>query len=210
MAGKKGSLNIAHKLAEYDRTLLINNNIKAIGGVDEAGRGPLCGPLVVAGCVMPISSIINGVNDSKKLSEQKREELYNEIVEKAIAYKAVVIDSDRIDEINILEATKQGMLECVQALESHMDLCVIDAVKLDTKVNTLSIVKADETSYSVACASIIAKVTRDRIMREYSLIYPEYLLELNKGYGTKSHIEAIKKCGITSIHRKTFTKNFIV
>lgn len=188
-----------------------NKNINYICGIDEAGRGPLAGPVVVACVIMPKDSIIEGVNDSKKVSEKKREELYEKILDEAISYGIGIIDQEEIDKINILNATKEGLTKSLQELEVKPDLILVDAL---TKIDTLgtpytSIIKGDSKSYSIAAASIIAKVTRDRIMRQWDEIYPVYGFEKHKGYGTAAHIEAIKKYGLCSIHRKTFTKNFI-
>lgn len=177
-----------------------------IGGVDEAGRGPLAGPVVVAGVVMPLDDLIEGVNDSKKLSEKKREKLYDEIVKKAISWHVAIVDAERIDEINILNATKEGMLQCVENLCASCVL--IDAVKLDSKVETVSIIKGDQLSYNIAAASIIAKVTRDRLMKQYALEYPKYQFEKHKGYGTALHVSLLKEYGPCPLHRRTFIKNF--
>jgi len=186
-------------------------NIKLIAGVDEAGRGPLAGPVAVASVIMPLGEgdIIEGVNDSKKLTEKKREKLFDEIVSKAIAYHIELIDHKTIDEINILNATKLGMKNCIENLEMKPDLVLIDAVKLETKFPIESIIKGDAKSYNIACASILAKVSRDRLMQEFDEIYPEYGFKKHKGYGTKAHIEALKKYGKCDIHRNSFIKNFV-
>ena len=183
--------------------------IKYICGIDEAGRGPLAGPVVVASVIMPRDSIIEGVNDSKKVSEKKREELYEIITNEAISYSVGIIDEKEIDEINILNATKKGLTKSLQELEVKPDLILVDALeKIDTlKIPYLSIIKGDAKAYSIAAASIIAKVTRDRIMRMYDEVYPQYGFIKHKGYGTKEHMEAIKKFGPSPIHRKTFIKN---
>lgn len=185
--------------------------IQAICGIDEAGRGPLAGPVVVAGVIMPTDSKIEGVNDSKKVSEKKREKLYDQIIEEAISYSVAIIGHDVIDEINILNATKQGVTKVVEELEKKPDLILIDALqKIDTKgVPYESIVKGDAKCYSIAAASILAKVTRDRIMREWDEVYPQYGFAGHKGYGTAKHIAAIKEHGLCSIHRRSFTKNFV-
>lgn len=192
-------------LFEYDKSLGVN----LLGGIDEAGRGPLCGPVVCACCVMPYDEMIDGINDSKKVSEKKREELFEVIKSKAIAYSVSVVSPEEIDRINILNATKKGMSECVENIAVKPELVLIDAVKLDIPIATKPIIKGDATSYCIAAASILAKVTRDRIMRKYDKMYPEYGFAKNKGYGTKQHIEAIKKYGLCEIHRRTFVKNFI-
>lgn len=178
-----------------------------IGGIDEAGRGPLAGPVVVAGVIMPLDDIIEGINDSKKLSEKKREKLFEQIMQKAIDVQVAVIDADKIDEINILNATKLGMLQCINGF-AKVDHVLIDAVKLDTDVPTTSIIHGDALSYSIAAASIIAKVTRDRMMLDYDKQYPQYNFAKHKGYGTKDHIALLKEHGPCPIHRKTFIKNF--
>lgn len=180
-----------------------------IAGVDEVGRGPLAGPVVVASVIMPTDELIEGVDDSKKLSEKKREKLYPLILEKAICYNIAVIDEKTIDEINILEATKKAMKEAITGMETTPEVVLIDAVKLDVPVRTVSIIKGDQRSYNISCASIIAKVYRDRMMNEYAKVYPEYGFERNKGYGTKEHIDAIEKYGATPIHRKTFITKFV-
>lgn len=184
---------------------------KLIAGIDEAGRGPLAGPVAVAIAIMPLDkdSIIEGVNDSKKLSEKKREALYDQIVDKAIAYHVELVDEDTIDSINILNATKLGMLTCLETIDPKPDITLIDAVKLDTEYPTESIIKGDALSYSIACASILAKVTRDRLMLELDEKYPEYGFKKHKGYGTKAHIEALKKYGKCPIHRNSFIGHFV-
>lgn len=178
-----------------------------IAGIDEAGRGPLAGPVVVAGVIMPLDDIIPGINDSKKLSEKKRELLFAQIVEKAIDVQVAVIDNEQIDSVNILNATKQGMLQCINGFGT-VDHVLIDAVKLDTTVPTTSIIHGDALSYSIAAASIVAKVTRDRMMLDYHNQYPQYNFAKHKGYGTKEHVALLKQYGPCPIHRKTFIKNF--
>ena len=190
---------------------IYNSGIETICGIDEAGRGPLAGPVVVAGVIMPKDSMIEGVNDSKKVSEKKREKLYDLILEEAISYSVAIIGQDIIDEINILNATKQGVTQVVEGLDIRPDLILVDAL---THINTKgvpyeSIIKGDAKCYNIAAASIIAKVTRDRIMRQWDEIYPQYGFVNHKGYGTSKHIEAIKEYGLCPIHRRSFTKNFI-
>lgn len=196
-------------LLEYENRLLEAGN-KLIGGIDEAGRGPLAGPVVVAGVIMPLgeSDLIDGVNDSKKLSAKKRDKLYDEILAKAIDVQVAVVDNKTIDEINILNATKQGMLQCIEGF-SEVDCVLIDAVKLDTSVRTLSIVHGDALSYSIAAASIVAKVTRDRMMEEFDKSYPQYGFAKHKGYGTAAHIAALKQYGPCPIHRRSFIGHFV-
>jgi len=181
-------------------------NFKYIAGVDEAGRGPLAGPVVCASVIMPMDNIIENVNDSKKLSPKVREELYGKITAAAICYQISIIDHKIIDEINILNATKKGMLECIRNLKITPDVVLIDAVKLNLNVLSESIIKGDALSYSIAAASILAKVTRDRLMVDYDKIYPNYNFKQHKGYCTKLHVENIKKFGICDIHRRSFLK----
>lgn len=196
------------ELFHYDRQF----NRKLICGIDEAGRGPLAGPVSVGAVIMPLddADIIAGINDSKKLSTKKRDELYDIIKNKAVAYSCIMLDNNIIDEINILEATKRAMYNAVESLKIKPELVLIDAVNLNLDTESKAIIKGDATSYNIAAASIIAKVTRDRLMDEYDAMYPEYNFKSNKGYGTKEHIEAIKKYGPCPIHRKTFIKNFYV
>lgn len=191
-------------LFEYDKKF----GIKLLAGIDEAGRGPLAGPVVTACCMLPTDKMIDKINDSKKVSEKMREMLYDEIIKKAV-YKVSLISHEVIDEINILQATKFGMSECIKGMSVTPELVLIDAVKLNSEVPTKSIIKGDATSYNIAAASILAKVTRDRIMRDLDAEYPQYGFAKNKGYGTAEHIAALKKYGPCPYHRKTFIKNFI-
>lgn len=195
-------------LFEYDKQISLEG-YRYICGIDEAGRGPLAGPVSVGCVIMPLDEMIDGINDSKKLSEKKREALYDTILDKAITYSIVLVDNETIDKLNILEATKSAMIDAISKLGISPDLVLIDAVKLNCDYQQRSIIKGDATSYNVAAASILAKVTRDRLMREYDAKYPEYQFEKNKGYGTKVHIEALKEYGPTKIHRKTFIGNFV-
>ena len=197
-------------LKQYENDLR-NKGYKYICGIDEAGRGPLAGPVVVASVIMPANSIIEGVNDSKKVSEKKREKLYDLILEEAISYGVGIIGQDEIDEINILNATKKGLTMSLQELTPKPDLIIVDAL---THIDTLgipyeSIIKGDAKCYSISAASIIAKVTRDRIMREWDKVYPQYGFAQHKGYGTSAHINAIKEFGPCPLHRRSFIKNFI-
>ena len=190
---------------------LYNKGFEYICGIDEAGRGPLAGPVVVAGVIMPKDSMIEGVNDSKKVSEKKREKLYDVILDEAISYSVAIIGQDVIDDINILNATKQGVTKVVEELDVKPNLILVDAL---THINTKgipydSIIKGDAKCYNIAAASIIAKVTRDRIMRQWDEIYPQYGFINHKGYGTAKHIEALKEYGPCPINRRTFIKNFI-
>ena len=198
------------QLKEIDKEFF-NMGLKYVCGIDEAGRGPLAGPVVVASVILPENSMIEGINDSKKISESKREKLYDVILQEAISYGIGIIYQDEIDDINILQATKKGLHEAVMKMEIKPNVILVDAL---TGIDTLgipykSIIKGDAKSYSIGAASIIAKVTRDRIMREWDKVYPEYGFAGHKGYGTAKHIEAIKKYGLTPIHRKTFCKNFV-
>jgi len=193
------------KLYEYERKAFADG-YKVIGGIDEAGRGPLAGPVVAACCVLDPEVKILGLDDSKKLSEKKREALFDEIRDKALGFEIAVIGPDVIDEINILEATKMAMRQCVDKIETKPDLLLVDAVKLDCNVPVIPIIKGDAKSDSIAAASILAKVTRDRIMVQYGGEYPQYGFEKHKGYGTRDHYKAIREYGITPIHRRTFLK----
>lgn len=188
-----------------------HNGIKYIAGIDEAGRGPLAGPVVIGCVIMPEDSMIEGVNDSKKISEKKREKLYDEIVQNAVSWSVSVIDKNDIDDLNILNATKKGVTEAIKALKIKPDLILVDALKdIDTcGIKYESIIKGDAKCYSISAASIIAKVTRDRIMRQWDEVYPQYGFAKHKGYGTKAHIEALKEYGPCPIHRKTFIKHFV-
>lgn len=185
-------------------TELYNNGINFIAGIDEVGRGPLVGPVVTAAVILPKDFYDERINDSKKLTEKKRELLYDVIMENAISVGIGISSEDVIDEINILNATKRAMLEAVNNLSVKPEHLLIDAVKLNTDIPQTSIIKGDAKSESIATASIIAKVTRDRMMIELDKIHPEYDFKHNKGYGTKKHIEAIRKYGIIKEHRKTF------
>lgn len=188
-----------------------HENIEYIAGIDEAGRGPLAGPVVVASVIMPKDSMIEGVNDSKKVSEKKREAIYEQIIEEAISYGVGIVGQEEIDRINILNATKKALTMSLQELEVKPELILVDALeKIDTlQIPYQSIIKGDAKAYSIAVASIIAKVTRDRIMRQWDEVYPQFGFSGHKGYGTKAHIEAIKEYGICPLHRKSFVKNFI-
>jgi len=197
------------KLKEIEKDLYVKG-FENICGIDEAGRGPLAGPVVVAGVIMPEDSMIEFVNDSKKVTEKRREKLYDLIKEEAISYSIAVIDQDVIDDVNILNATKKGVTEVVDGLDIKPDLILVDAL---THINTRGIpyeplVKGDSRCYNIAAASILAKVTRDRIMRQWDEIYPQYGFLSNKGYGTAKHIAAIKEYGLCPIHRISFTKHF--
>ena len=200
---------------------LYSQGTTSIAGIDEAGRGPLAGPVVVACVVMPRDSMIEGVNDSKKVSEKKREKLYEEIIKEAIGYGVGIISQEEIDRINILNATKEGLTTAIKELEKDLkekqrefdkpEIILVDALtKIDTDhIPYRSIIKGDAKSYSIAAASIIAKVTRDRIMRQWDEVYPMYGFEKHKGYGTAAHINAIKEYGLCPLHRRSFVKNIV-
>ncbi len=181
-----------------------------ICGIDEAGRGPLAGPVVAAAVILPKYARLLYVNDSKQLSEKKREELYDVIMREAVSVGVGIASPERIDEINILQADYEAMRDAVSQLTPQPDLLLNDAVIIpQLTMKQISIIKGDAKSLSIASASIIAKVTRDRLMYEYGKMYPEYGFVSNKGYGSKTHIAAIKEHGACPIHRKTFIKNFI-
>ena len=195
--------------------------VTSIAGIDEAGRGPLAGPVVVACVIMPRDSMIEGVNDSKKVSEKKREKLYDQIIEESIAYGVGIISQTEIDRINILNATKEGLTTAIKEMEKNLqererafdkpEIILVDALtKIDTDhIPYRSIIKGDAKSYSIAAASFIAKVTRDRIMRQWDEVYPMYGFAQHKGYGTAVHIAAIKEYGLCPLHRRSFVKNIV-
>lgn len=173
-------------------------------GLDEAGRGPMAGPLVVGGVIFPQGYYNDAINDSKQLSEKKREELYDLIIENALAYQIEIIDVEEVDRLNVYQASKKGMLDAIQHISIHPDFALSDAMPLGDTIPHEAIVKGDSLSMSIAAASILAKVTRDRIMKEYDKVYPEYGFAKHKGYPTKQHKEALHQFGVTPIHRKTF------
>ena len=188
---------------KYEKELN-DKGITLIAGVDEVGRGPLIGPVVAAAVILPENFRLEGLTDSKKLSEKKREELYKIIKEKAIAIGIGIIDEKRIDEINIYEATKEAMNDAINKLTIKPEHVLIDAMPLDIDVPTTSIIKGDLLSISISAASVIAKVERDHMLYEIDKEYPMYDLKNNKGYGTKKHLEAIKQYGITKYHRLSY------
>ena len=190
-------------LYKYENELY-DKGLKYIGGVDEVGRGPLIGSVVAACVVLPKDFVLEGLTDSKKLSEKKRNEFYEVIKEKAIAIGIGIVDEKVIDEINIYEATKVAMKEAIKNTNMKLDHVLIDAMPLDIDTPTTSIIKGDAKSISIAAASVMAKVTRDKMMYELDKVYPMYDLKNNKGYGTKKHIEAIKQYGITKYHRLSY------
>ena len=181
-----------------------------ICGIDEVGRGPLAGPVVAGAVILPKDEPILYLNDSKKLSEKKREALYDEIMEKALATGIGIVSPARIDEINILQATYEAMRQAIAKLKVRPDLLLNDAVTIpEVDIPQVPIIKGDAKSVSIAAASIIAKVTRDRLMMEYDEVLPGYDFASNKGYGTKAHIAGLKELGPSPIHRATFIKNFV-
>ena len=181
-----------------------------VAGVDEVGRGPLAGPVVCCAVIMPKEDFIDGVDDSKKLSEKKREALFDVIKSKAVAYCIKEVSQEEIDKINILEAVKKCMTDAVNGLSVKADVTLVDGLDTHLPINAEYLTKGDSKSYSIGCASILAKVYRDRLMTEYAKEFPEYGFEKHKGYGTKTHVEKIKEIGPCKLHRKTFIKNFWV
>ena len=202
---------IARVMGMYEiENRLRESGYKLIAGVDEAGRGPLAGPVYAAAVILPENTIIRGINDSKKLSEKKREELYEEITEKALAYCIASVDEKRIDEINILNATFEAMNKAVQGLSAVPDYVIIDGNRISgMTIPHETVVKGDSKSISIAAASILAKVSRDRFICAMAEKYPEYGFEKHKGYGTKAHTEALIKYGPCEIHRRSFLKKLL-
>lgn len=196
-------------MSEYEEQAF-SNGIRLVAGMDEAGRGPLAGPVVAAAVILDPDQPVYGVNDSKKLSEKRRAALKPAIEAQAVSFGIGIIDEQVIDRINILEATKEAMCQAVAALDPQPELIMIDALTIpQIQIPQQGIIKGDAKSVSIAAASILAKETRDAIMRAYDEIYPEYGFAKHKGYGTKDHIEAIRKYGPCPIHRRSFIKNFI-
>ena len=202
---------IARVIGMYEiENRLKESGYNLIAGVDEAGRGPLAGPVYAAAVILPENTIIRGINDSKKISEKKREELYGEITEKALAYCIASVDEKRIDEINILNATFEAMNKAVQGLTSVPDYVIIDGNRISgMTIPHETVVKGDSKSISIAAASILAKVSRDRFICDMAAKYPEYGFEKHKGYGTKAHTEALLKYGPCEIHRRSFLKKLL-
>lgn len=197
------------EILTYERALW-EAGYDLIAGIDEVGRGPLAGPVVAAAVILPKECKIEGVNDSKKLSAKKREELYDVILEKAVSYGIGIVSNERIDEINILQATYEAMRDALSQLSPRAEYILADAVTIPmVSTPQQGIIKGDAKSMSIGAASIIAKVYRDRLMEAYEDVYPGYGFAANKGYGSAEHIEGIKKLGITPLHRKTFVKNFL-
>lgn len=186
------------------------SDLAYVAGIDEAGRGPLAGPVVAAAVILPKDIFLPFLNDSKKVMEKRRDVLFDEIKQNAIAYGIGIASNTLIDEINILQATYEAMREAINSLEKTPDVLLVDAVHIpDINIKQVGIVKGDAKSVNIAAASILAKVTRDRIMVEYDKIYPEYGFASNKGYGTATHIAALKEVGPCAIHRKSFIGNFV-
>ena len=186
------------------------SDLAYVAGIDEAGRGPLAGPVVAAAVILPKDIFLPFLNDSKKVTEKRRDVLFDEIKQNAIAYGIGIASNTLIDEINILQATYEAMREAVNALEKTPDVLLVDAVHIpDINIKQVGIVKGDAKSVNIAAASILAKVTRDRLMAEYDKIYPDYGFASNKGYGTAAHIAALKENGPCDIHRKSFIGNFL-
>lgn len=192
------------EMSAYENDL-INQNIEYIAGIDEVGRGPLAGPVVSCAVILPKGYYLPGLTDSKKLSEKKREFYYDKIINDAISYGVGIVDVSDIDKFNIYNCTKISMIQAVNKLAKKPDHLLIDAMSIDINIPQTSVIKGDEKSISIAAASIIAKVTRDRYMEELAKEFPEYHFEKNKGYGTKEHLLAIEKFGPTIYHRKTFS-----
>lgn len=187
-----------------------DNGYEVVCGVDEAGRGPLAGPVFAAAVILPKGYIVEGANDSKKLSEKKREALFEKIKEEAVSYSIAMVDEGTIDEINILNATFMAMNKAVNSLEQRPDFVMIDGNKIPNglEIPTEAIVKGDANSISIACASILAKVARDRYMLEMAEKYPQYQFEKHKGYGTKLHYQMLDEYGVSEIHRQSFLKSW--
>lgn len=196
------------ELMTYENQLR-EKGYRYICGVDEVGRGPLAGPVTCSAVIMDLEDLIVGVNDSKKVSKGKREKLFDMILSKAIAVSTVSYPPEKIDEMNILNATKACMADAITSLDVKPDIVIVDALQLDIPYKTFGIIHGDALSYSIASASIVAKVTRDRYMEEMAKIYPQYDFEHNMGYGTAKHIAALKEFGPTEIHRRSFIGNFV-
>jgi ribonuclease HII len=204
-AGEQARLE---KLLVYEKKYY-SEGARYIAGIDEVGRGALAGPVLACAVILPKEARIPGINDSKKLSEKKREKLAKIIKECAIVYSIGIIDAATIDEINILNATRRAMISAIKDLSEKPDMLLIDAVNLLIDIKQCSIVKGDALSMSIAAASIVAKTARDDMMRKYHAIYDRYGFDKNKGYGTPQHIAAIQKHGLCPIHRSTFTRKFV-
>lgn len=193
-------------MLRYEKELY-QKGYQAIAGIDEVGRGPLAGPVVTACVILPKDCKIRHLNDSKKIPKKHHEEIYEEVLARALGVGIGIVDNDIIDRVNIYEATKIGMLQAIEQMKGEVtkpDYLLIDAMQLDTPIPQLSLIKGDANSLSIAAASIVAKVTRDRMMAEYAKEYPGYAFDKNVGYGTKDHLAGLKQYGVTPIHRKSF------
>ena len=193
-------------MLRYEKELY-QKGYQAIAGIDEVGRGPLAGPVVTACVILPKDCKIRHLNDSKKIPKKHHEEIYEEVLARALGVGIGIVDNDTIDRVNIYEATKLGMLQAIEQMKGEVtkpDYLLIDAMQLDTPIPQLSLIKGDANSLSIAAASIVAKVTRDRMMAEYAKEYPGYAFDKNVGYGTKDHLAGLKQYGVTTIHRKSF------
>lgn len=193
-------------MLRYEKELY-QKGYQAIAGIDEVGRGPLAGPVVTACVILPKDCKIRHLNDSKKIPKKHHEEIYEEVLARALGAGIGIVDNDTIDRVNIYEATKLGMLQAIEQMKGEVtkpDYLLIDAMQLDTPIPQLSLIKGDANSLSIAAASIVAKVTRDRMMAEYAKEYPGYAFDKNVGYGTKDHLAGLKQYGVTPIHRKSF------
>lgn len=193
-------------MLRYEKELY-QKGYQAIAGIDEVGRGPLAGPVVTACVILPKDCKIRHLNDSKKIPKKHHEEIYEEVLARALGVGIGIVDNDTIDRVNIYEATKLGMLQAIEQMKGEVtkpDYLLIDAMQLDTPIPQLSLIKGDANSLSIAAASIVAKVTRDRIMAEYAKEYPGYAFDKNVGYSTKDHLAGLKQYGVTPIHRKSF------
>lgn len=193
-------------MLRYEKELY-QKGYQAIAGIDEVGRGPLAGPVVTACVILPKDCKIRHLNDSKKIPKKHHEEIYEEVLARALGVGIGIVDNDTIDRVNIYEATKLGMLQAIEQMKGEVtkpDYLLIDVMQLDTPIPQLSLIKGDANSLSIAAASIVAKVTRDRMMAEYAKEYPGYAFDKNVGYGTKDHLAGLKQYGVTPIHRKSF------
>ncbi len=198
-----------HEISRYENACY-DNGMSYVAGVDEVGRGPLAGPVVTAAVILPKDCLIMGINDSKKLSPAKREALYDVIMDKAVSVSLAMEDNEVIDSINILQATYRAMKKSVEGLSIKPDMVLVDAVTIPgVDVPQTPIIKGDAKSISIGAASIVAKVTRDRMMKEFSKVYPQYDFDSNMGYGTAKHIAAIKEYGLCKIHRRSFTGGIV-
>ncbi|MBJ8325523.1 ribonuclease HII [Streptococcus pacificus] len=200
---QKNELKRLEQMLTYEKALY-QKGIKLICGVDEVGRGPLAGPVVAAAVILPENTLIAGLNDSKKIPKKKHHTIYQKVMESALAVGIGIVDNDVIDDINIYQASKLAMLEAISKLTTIPQFLLIDAMTLDSDIPQEAIIKGDAKSLSIAAASIVAKVTRDQLMDDYHQKYPAYDFNKNAGYGTKTHLEALKRNGITAIHRKSF------